>query len=458
MHMQDPSIEVLTQAVLRYAVQRMRLDPPPLDGPRTEKELRAMAGSSVTKKGLGGLEALRIFTDVLAPACISTDHPRYLAFVPNAPTEVSILFDLVVGASSIYGGSWLEGAGAVFAENEALRWICDLVGFPKTSGGVFVSGGTAGNLSALVAARQTWRTWHPDAGNLRGLVIAGGGAHSSIAMAARVMDVDVVKVPTDARGALTRAALDETVAALSGYDRGRAFAVVATGGTTNVGVVDDLAAAADAARGLGAWLHVDGAYGGAALAAPKVRHLFNGIEQADSFLVDPHKWLFAPYDCCALVYRQPELAKGTHTQEAEYLDVLADDDEWNPSDYAVHLTRRARGLPFWFSLATHGTDAYRVAIEHSLELTQQTADLIRNTPGLELVLEPELSVVVFRRVGWDQARYDAWSDKALADDLTLTVASKWQGEHVLRFCFINPRTTLADVQMILDSLTESDSQ
>ncbi len=458
MHMQDPSIEVLTQAVLRYAVQRMRLDPPPLDGPRTEAELRAMAGSSVTRRGLGGLEALRIFTDVLAPACISTDHPRYLAFVPNAPTEVSILFDLVVGASSIYGGSWLEGAGAVFAENEALRWICDLVGFPKTSGGVFVSGGTAGNLSALVAARQTWRTWHPEAANQRGLVIAGGGAHSSIAMAARVMDVDIVKVPTDARGALTRAALEETVAALSGYDRGRVFAVVATGGTTNVGVVDDLAAAADTAKVLGAWFHVDGAYGGAALAAPKVRHLFNGIERADSFLVDPHKWLFAPYDCCALVYRQPELAKGTHRQEAEYLDVLADDEEWNPSDYAVHLTRRARGLPFWFSLATHGTDAYRVAIEHSLVLTQQTAELIRQTPGLELVLEPELSVVVFRRVGWDHARYDAWSDKALADDLTLTVATRWQGEHVLRFCFINPRTTLADVQMILDSLTESDSQ
>jgi L-2,4-diaminobutyrate decarboxylase len=453
MHMQDPSIEVLTQAVLRYSVQRMRLDPPPLDGPRTEAELRAMAGDSITKHGLGGLEALRIFTDVLAPACISTDHPRYLAFVPNAPTEVSILFDLVVGASSIYGGSWLEGAGAVFAENEALRWICDLVGFPKTSGGVFVSGGTAGNLSALVAARQTWRTWHPEAGNQRGLVIAGGGAHSSIAMAARVMDVDVVKVATDHRGALTRAALDETVAGLSAHDRGRVFAVVATGGTTNVGVVDDLSAAADAATALGAWFHVDGAYGGAALAAPKVRHLFNGIERADSFLVDPHKWLFAPYDCCALVYRQPELAKGTHTQEAEYLDVLADDDEWNPSDYAVHLTRRARGLPFWFSLATHGTEAYRVAIEQSLELTQQTADLIRATPELELVLDPELSVVIFRRVGWDQARYDAWSDQALADDLTLTVATKWQGEHVLRFCFINPRTTLDDVRMILNSLT-----
>ena len=452
--MQDPSIEVLTQAVLRYSVQRMRMDPPPLDGPRTEQELRAMAGDSITKNGLGGLEALRIFTDVLAPACISTDHPRYLAFVPNAPTETSILFDLVVGASSIYGGSWLEGAGAVFAENEALRWICDLVGFPKAAGGVFVAGGTAGNLSALVAARQTWRTWHPEAGPVRGLVVAGGGAHSSITMAARVMDIDVVKVPTDDRGALTRTVLEHTVASLSAEDRARVFAVVATSGTTNVGVVDDLRAAADAAKELGAWFHVDGAYGGAALAAPSVRHLFDGIDMADSFLVDPHKWLFAPYDCCALVYRQPELAKGTHTQEAEYLDVLADDKEWNPSDYAVHLTRRARGLPFWFSLATHGTDAYRVAIEKSLDLTRQTAELIRSMAHVELVLEPELSVIVFRRLGWDRARYDAWSDQALADGLTLTVASTWQGEDVLRFCIINPRTTVDDVRMILDSLAE----
>jgi L-2,4-diaminobutyrate decarboxylase len=451
-HIQDPATEVLTQAVLRYAVQRMRLDPPPLDGPRTEQELKAMAGSSVTKRGLGGLEALRIFTDVLAPACISTDHPRYLAFVPNAPTEVSILFDLVVGASSIYGGSWLEGAGAVFAENEALRWICDLVGFPATAGGVFVSGGTTGNLSALVAARQTWRNPRPERNLVRGLILAGGGAHSSIAMAARVMDADVLKIPTDERGRLTAAAIRQTVDELSLTDRSRVFAIVATAGTTNVGVVDDLRAAGEVALELDAWFHVDGAYGGAALASPRTRHLFDGIELADSFVVDPHKWLFAPYDCCALVYRQPEWANSTHTQHAEYLDVLNDDKEWNPSDYAIHLTRRARGLPFWFSLATHGTDAYRVAIEASLTLAQETAALIHSLPHVELILEPELSVVVFRRLGWTETDYDAWSDKVLADGLTITVPSTWQGEEVLRFCFINPRTTLDDVRMILDSM------
>ena len=126
MHRHDASAEVLTQAIVRYAIDRIRLDPPPLDGPRTPGELRAMAGRTVTEDGIGGLEALRVFGDVLAPACISVDHPRFLSFVPAAPTEAAILFDLVVGASSIYAGSWLEGGGAVFAENEALRWIADV--------------------------------------------------------------------------------------------------------------------------------------------------------------------------------------------------------------------------------------------------------------------------------------------------------------------------------------------
>src|SRR5262245_29035054 len=135
----------------------MRLDPPPLDHSRPEAELRAMAGRTITERGLGGLEALRVFADVLAPACISVDHPRFFSFVPAAPTEAAILFDLVVGASSIYAGSWMEGAGAVFAENEALRWLADLAGLPASAGGVFVSGGTAGNLSALIAARWQWR-------------------------------------------------------------------------------------------------------------------------------------------------------------------------------------------------------------------------------------------------------------------------------------------------------------
>jgi L-2,4-diaminobutyrate decarboxylase len=459
-HGYDAATEALTDAIVRYAVERVRLDPPPLDGPRTEAELRALAGPTVTPQGIGGLEALRIFGEVLAPACISVDHPRFLSFVPAAPTDAAILFDLVVGASSIYGGSWLEGAGAVFAENEALRWLADLAGLPESAGGVFVSGGTSGNLSALLAAR--WR-WRERAGGVhdrtRGMLLTCAGAHSSVVQAARAMDADVAVVPADQTGRLTADALRTTIDELGSSERERLFAIVATAGTTNTGVIDDLVAAAAAARELETWLHVDGAYGGAALAAASVRDRFAGIEQADSYIVDPHKWLFAPFDSCALLYRDPEVGRRAHTQHAEYLDVLHADDRagetagtWNASDYAHHLSRRARGLPLWFSLATHGTDAYREAIETTLWVARRGAELVREAPHLELVIEPELSVVLLRRIGWDGARYYDWSDRQLAAGQAFVTPSAWGDETVLRWCVVNPQTTVDDLASIVASL------
>ena len=462
MHSHDRATEELTAAVIRYAVDRMRLDPPPLDHPRSPKELSDAAGPTITSTGIGGIEALRVFEDVLAPACISVDHPRFLSFVPAAPTEASILFDLVVGASSVYAGSWLEGAGAVHAENETLRWIADLAGLPEAAGGVFVSGGTAGNLSALIAARWRWR--HRAQGRhdrTRGLMIASTGAHSSIVQAARAMDADVVAVPADDHGRMVGGALRAVVDALDDLDRDRLFAVVATSGTTNLGVIDDLAGTAAVAGDLGTWFHVDGAYGGAALTAPSVRHRFDGIERADSFIVDPHKWLFAPFDSCALLYRDPDVARAAHTQHAEYLDVLhadvASDEPWNPSDYAHHLSRRARGLPLWFSLATHGTDAYADAVETTLDTTRTAARLIDDCPATELLMEPELSIVLFRRVGWTPEQYQAWSDAELAAGRCFVVPTTWQGEVVLRCCIVNPRTTGDDIASILATLVEEES-
>jgi glutamate/tyrosine decarboxylase-like PLP-dependent enzyme len=453
MHRHDAATAALADAILRYAVERVRMDPPPLDGPRTEAELREAVGTTITRAGIGGAEALRLFAEVLAPACISVDHPRFWSFVPAAPTEASILFDLVVGASSIYAGSYLEGAGAVHAENEALRWVADLVGLPPEAGGVFVSGGTAGNLAALIAARFRWRARADGVfDRTRGIVLCSRGAHSSVEAAARVLDVDVAEAAVDPRGRLTAAALRAAVAALAPVQRSRIFAVVATAGTTNAGVVDDLAGAAEVAAELDAWFHVDGAYGGAGLVAPSVRHLYAGIEHADSFIVDPHKWLFAPFDCCALLYRDPTLARRAHTQHAEYLEVLHEEQVWNPSDYAHHLSRRARGLPFWFSLATYGTDAYRDAVETTLATAAAAARLIDADPHLELVMEPELSVVLFRRRGWSTAQYRAWCDRALAEGLAFVVPTSWAGSTVLRLCFINPRTSLDDVQAVLATL------
>ena len=475
MHRYDPSTEALAQAVVQYALDRVRLDPPPLDGPRTASDLDRL-GPTITADGLGGMEALRVFCEHLAPATISQDHPRAVSFVPTAPTEAAVLFDLVVGASSIYAGSWMEGAGAVWAENQAIRWIADLAGFPPSAGGVFVSGGTAGNLSALVTARDVARRRWGDP-STRWYVMVGAGAHSSIAAAARVMDIGVLKVPSDATGRLRADDLRRSIElaraegiAVGDADRnaglvadvpvtpkGVVFAIVATGGTTNLGLVDDLAGVSEIARREGVWFHVDGAYGGAALAAPSVRSLFNGIETADSFIVDPHKWLFAPFDCCALIYRDPGAAATAHTQEAAYLDVLQDDGDWNPSDYAMHLTRRARGLPLWYSLATHGTVAYTDAIEAAITVTHEIAEEIRSTPYLQLLFEPELSVVVFRRQGWTAEQYHAWSDQMLADQHAFCVPTSVPGpdgspETVLRFCVVNPRTTIDDLRGILATL------
>jgi glutamate/tyrosine decarboxylase-like PLP-dependent enzyme len=201
----------------------------------------------------------------------------------------------------------------------------------------------------------------------------------------------------------------------------------------------------------GLWLLVDGAYGGAALAADSVRDRFSGIERADSFVVDPHKWLFAPYDCCALVYRRPELAQAAHTQRANYLDHI-DHEVWNPADYAVHLSRRPRGLPFWFSLAVHGTDRYREAIEASLATARAVADEIASRPYLRLVMAPELSVVLFARPGYERDDYDRWSNEHALGGTILCVPTTWQGETVLRLVFVNPATSAQAVAAILDSL------
>ena len=440
-----PRHEVVSQ-IVEYALDRIRLDPVPLDHPRTEADLRDACGPTITTQGLGGEAALRLFTEVLAPASISVDHPHFLSFVPAAPTEASVLFDLVVGASSIYGGSWLEGAGPIFAENEALDWIRRLAGLPDTAGGVFVSGGTTGNLSAMVAAREAARLADPSVD--RWAFIASAESHSSVASACRVMDADLVLVPTSDDRRLTGAAVAE---ALNHHGPG-VCAVVATSGTTNLGVIDDLESIGEVCRSRGVWFHVDGAYGGAGLASSRLRPLFAGIELADSFIVDPHKWLFAPFDCCALLYRDPEVAVQAHAQHAGYLDFLDTYGGWNPSDYAIHLTRRVRGLPFWYSLATHGTAAYERAIDSTLDRAGSAAVMIERAEHLELVAPPSLSIVAFRRIGWEQADYEAWTTEALRSGLAFVTPTVLDGETVFRLCFVNPLTTDEGVAQILASM------
>jgi glutamate/tyrosine decarboxylase-like PLP-dependent enzyme len=176
------------------------------------------------------------------------------------------------------------------------------------------------------------------------------------------------------------------------------------------------------------------------------------VENADSLIVDPHKWLFAPFDACALIYRNPEIAKATHLQKAAYLETLDDDGEWNPSDYAIHLTRRARGLPFWFSLAAHGTNEYATAMDKTMDIAKHAAGLIKQHPNLELLVEPTLSVVAFKRKGWQMSDYQKWSDKLLADQIGFVTPSSHRNEAILRFAIVNPWTKESDISEILATL------
>ena len=435
--------------VLDWASNRVVRPTDPKTTARTATELSADAGVTITATGIGGAAALRIFDEVLAPATRAQDDPLNLAYIPSAPTRAAVAFDAATSAANIFGGLWEAGAGGIWAENQALDWLRSLLDWPvESAGGTFVAGGTLGNLSALHAARATARRragGRPDGG---WKVACAASAHSSIVAAASVLDVDVVDVPTDDDGRLSGANLTQALDRHPGI-----FAVVASAGSTNAGIVDHLPSLTVLCRERDVWLHVDGAYGGAALAAPSVRHLFRGIEAADSIIIDPHKWLFAPYDCCALIYRDAALARAAHAQHASYLDHV-DRESPNPSDLAIHLSRRVRGLPLWFSLATHGTDRYTTAIETTLTTARAVAQAIRAQPHLRLLREPDLTVLLFERLGWDETRYTAWSREQALAGTVLCLPTVHEGRMVLRLAFVNPATRADDVMAALTTLAD----
>ncbi len=457
MHKIDIDLVEMTLDVMKYTVDRISNVTPELGAPKKEEELFEMVGETITPKGIGGEVAFKMFRDILVKATVPIDHPRHLAFVPAAPTRAAIMFDLVTSASSIHGAYWMEGAGGIFCENQAMKWLVSLTGLPKGSFGVFTSGGTAANLSGLITAREAWRK--KDSANIgvRALLLTSNGAHSSIQAMAKVMDADILMIDCldeNLRGHALQSAIDE----LEEKDRKRLFAVVATGGTTNAGIIDELDSIADVCEKEDLWFHVDAAYGGGALAAPSVRHLFNGIERADSITIDPHKWLFSPYDCGAVIYKDMTLAAEAHSQKGSYLEIFKDEgaDGFNPADYQIQLTRRIRGMPLWFSLAMHGTDKYTNAIEKGIQLAKIAAKKIEEDENLELVRPASLSVVLFRRKGWTPEDYRDWTYRNHKNGIALVTPTKWRGdegyETISRFCFINPETTEADIDIILETM------
>jgi aromatic-L-amino-acid/L-tryptophan decarboxylase len=449
MHRFDPQ---MTDLFMDYVRERLAMRETSVDGLGDRRHLEEVVEGLIGPRPRDAREVLDLYVDHIADTILSADSPRYFAFIPAAPTKAALLFDMVVSAASLQAASWLEAAGAIVAENQALRVMASVAGLPASAGGVFVSGGSAGNLSALVVARDTARRNRIEAGLPDGRlrVVVSDQAHSSIKNALNITGMDALIVPT-LDGRMRGDILRQTIAEED--DLADVAAIVATCGTTNAGIIDDLAGAADVAAEHGWWFHVDGAYGGAGMLAPQIRHRYAGVERVDSLVMDPHKWWFAPFDSAALIYRDPRLAKAVHTQDASYLDVThEDDDDFNPSDLAYHLTRRARGLALWFSMAVNGLDAYRDAVQHSLALARYAAQRIHENPDLHLIREPDLSVVLFRRVGWLLADYEAWGKRLLREQTAFVTHSSWRGEVVGRMVFLHPGTTTAMVDEVLATL------
>lgn len=453
MHKFDDQASKILLKVLSHTIERLSLDPPTLDYPKSVEFFEKNAPSLINEVGNSIDKVFDQYKNTIEQSIISADSPRNLSFIPAAPTKASMIFDLVVSAGSLNGISWIEGSGAVWVENQVIRWISDLVGFPEDAGGCFVAGGTNGNLSSLVVAREEHRKKHKDHSK-RLAIICSDQTHSSVKSTALVMDCEVIVVPTNDSFQLTRESIENELKVHSEkYKELDIFAIVATAGTTNLGVIDDISGIAKYAKINKIWLHVDGAYGGAGLLSPKVKDLFSGIEYADSFIVDPHKWLFAPFDCAAVIYRNKHLASEVHSQKASYLDILHDEEAGdNPSDYAFHLTRRARGLPMWFSLSVYGIKAYRQAVESSLNIAIYAADEIKKSSYLTLLIEPSLSVVAFERDNWGWEEYKNWSTEQLKKQVCFVVPSLVRGKPVFRFAFLNPETSKEIVDEILLSL------
>ena len=420
---------------------RKRLAGSPVGVVGDKAALDAALAESITDAGLGIDRAWECFEQVVAPNNIGLDSDRFLAFIPCSPSVASVWMDTIVSAGSFPAESWLEGAGSVAAENQVLDLLCRTAGMPEGAAGCFMSGGSIGNLSALAVGR--------DRAEGRRAVAVADTAHASVDNALHLLGLEPLIVPTGAECRLTGEALRLAIG-----ERSDVGIVVATAGSTNAGVIDDLAGCADVASEIGAWFHVDGAYGLAALLLPELHGRFAGLDRADSFIVDPHKWLFATSGSCALVYRDPNLARMVHTQHGPYIDVLRTaDDAYNPCDLGYQLTRRASGLPIWFAMALHGVEAHRVAIRRSITLAAAMADALEAHPLTELIMRPELGVVLFRRSGWGTDEWKAWAGGLLETGTAFVAPSTFRGEPVGRLVFMHPSTPQSIIDELMLSLS-----
>ncbi|RLV04540.1 hypothetical protein CTZ27_11530 [Streptomyces griseocarneus] len=458
--MRTAGLHALEIVIERFTTSRAR---PPLRVPSPD-ELRAVLDEPLPEDGTADLRPVldRVARDALGEAT-RLDHPRSFAFTPSTGNFPAVLADALASAHLSVPGAWLVGAGPTQLELTTLGWLTTLLGLPPETGGLFVSGGSVANLTALAVARDH----HLGDDCSRARLYCSTQAHPSVARATHLLGLtrgSLSAVPADHALRLDPAEVSRRIT----DDRGaglRPFAVVATLGTTGTGAVDPLDDLADLCEREGLWLHVDGAHGAAAAATARGHGLRPALRRADSLTVDPHKWLFQPYEIGCVLLRRPELLRTTFDLARHALDTgyLAPTDprgaEVNLSDHGPQQSRGLRALKLWLSLKAFGAQAFRQAIEHGMDLAEHAAALIADRPGLRLVTPPSLAVLTFRYQpadappGWDADSAQEYISRAVcAEGGALLLTTRVHGATVLRMCTVNPTSTRDDVAYVLDQV------
>jgi aromatic-L-amino-acid decarboxylase len=388
--------------------------------------------------------------DIL-PNSMHVNHPRFLSYVPGPGNFVGAMADALISGYNIFAGTWISGSGPAAVELAAIEWLREICGMPKTTGGLFVSGGTMANLTALAVARHVKLGEHPEGAT----VYFSDQAHSSLEKALRVIGVtgaNARKIPSDAEYRLPVNELARWVAEDRAAGK-RPFCVIASAGTTNTGAIDPLRELSAFCRQQDLWLHIDGAYGAAAAISERGRELLAGIELADSLSLDPHKWLFQPFEIGCVLMRDIAHLRGAFRILPEYLkDTQQYSAEFNFTDHGLQLTRSFRALKLWMTIKVFGMAAFRAAIDRGFAQAEFVEARLRAMPGWEIVTPAHMGIVCFRYASADDAAHLRLVQKVLQDGFALITSTVLRQRSVLRTCTINPRTTNDDIEQSLDRL------
>jgi len=366
------------------------------------------------------------------------DHPRSFARVPGPSSFAAILGDWLGSGFNAIATSWAGGSGTATCELVVLDWLREFVGLPPGGDGILTSGGSIATLTALAAARD-----EVDPGG-DGAVVISDQAHASIPRALRILGYHPDRIRTISTGADFRLPAATVAAALAADASARI--VVASAGTTNTGAVDPLDDLAEVCAARGAWLHVDGSYGAVAAVLPEERGRFAGLALADSLAVDPHKWLFQPYDVGCTFVRRPGALLRTFAMSPEYLkDTAAAADETAFGNLGPELTRRARALKLWMTFRIHGAAALRAAVRRGIELAETAEQILRRDSRFEVVTPATLAIITFAIAAADATMHESVVRRLASTGFATISTTTLHGRSVLRLCTLNPLTTEVDL-------------